>query len=416
MILVNNSALPHAVLVVPVQGGVALIPVLHDTTNGTVQLESYHVLELTSEQIGDTMCQITTLYDFSDSSMEDAPGVIGLCLNDVNIRRVSVTIDFNNISRSDLSRFTYDIPITLRSPRKLSNFVSIVSDLPACWEGILSTLTYYFEQSNFGLFDVISQVDYPEEYTVYYSNDQKYVCSTPRQLVHVSEQNLVMYCENMTAEIDMCEFSGTSVRNVKFYNESVGGVPYYCSSDMSSYVMVSGSTVTFNSTVNRTLPLMSNESILFGDCITKFNGAGVVFAVTTTIGNVYLLDLQREDGILLEARNQPIFTQHRVYNDSILYANGSSTVLYNTSCQIDPHRIVIDHPYHLALHTLSEGTQPCSCFQQIFQDSTTEPRPGNEPSDHNRIIVAIIVTIVMVMVVLAFVAMVVMVGYAFCTR
>ena len=399
MLLINNSALPHAVLLVPVQRGVALISVLYDVTNGTMQLESYHVLELTSAQTGNTRCQITTLYDVSDATMGDAPGVIGLCLNEVNIRRMSVTIDFNNLSRSSLSRFTYDVPIALHSPRNLSNFVSIMNNLPLCWEGLLSTLTYYFEESSFALFDVISQENYPEEYTVYYSNGQKFICSLPRQLIHISEQNLIMYCENVTAEIDICEFSGNSVRNVKFYNESNGGVPYYCSLNMSSYVMVSGQMVTFNSTINRTLPLMPNESVYFGDCIT--GGDGVLFAVTTTIGNVYLLDLQQEDGVVLKVRNQPVFAQHQVYNESILYTNGSSTVLYNTSCRTDPHRIVIDHPYHLALHMLGEGTQSCSCSQQIVQDFTTEPGPENEPSDKSIIIVIVVILVfVTVMIVL----------------
>ena len=410
MIFINNSALPHAVLVVPVQRGVALISVLYDMTNGTVQLESYHVLELTSAQTGNTRCQITTLYDFSDATMGDTPGVIGLCLNEVNIRRISVTINYNDLPRSSLSPYASDIDIALYSPRNLSNFVSITNNLPPCWEGLLSTLTYYFEESSFGLFDVISQEDYPEEYTVYYSNGQKFVCSLPRQLIHVSEQNLIMYCENVTAEIDMCEFSGNSVRNAKFYNESSGGVPYYCSPDMSSYVMVSGEMVTFNSTINRTLPLMSNESVYFGDCIT--GGDGVLFAVTTTIGNVYLLDLQQEDGVVLKVRNQLVFAQHQVYNDSILYTNGSSTMLYNTSCPTDPHRIVIDHPYHLALHTLGEETQSCSCSQQIVQDSTTEPGPENEPSNKNIIIIIIIVVslilvTIIVIVVLALVSVVV---------
>ena len=406
MILVDNSVLSHAaVLVVPVQRGVALISVLYDIVNGTVQLESYHILELTSAQVGETMCQITTLYDFSDATTRDVPGVIGLCLNSVEIRRISITIDFNNLSRSALSQFTYDMPITLHPPGKLSNFVSITNNLPLCWEGILSTLTYYFEQSNFGLFDVTSQEDYPEEYTVYYTNDQKYVCSAPRQLIRVSEQNLVMYCENLTAEIDMCEFSGTSVRNVKFYNESNGGVPYYCSSDMSTYVMVSGKMVTFNSTINRTIPLMSNESIYFGDCFTS--GDRILFALTTTIGNIYLLDLQQEDGVLLKVSSQPVFAQHQVFNESILYANGSSTVLYNTSCQSDPHRVVIDHPYHLAALSLGEGTQSCSCSQEVVHESTTEPGPGNEPFDRRLLIIALIVVIATVMAVVVVVVAVI---------
>ena len=259
MILVNNSAFPRVILVVPVQRGVALISVLYDNVaNETLRFELYHVLEVSSAQVGETMCQVTTLYNFLDTTLgRDAPGVIGLCLNEVNIRRVSIMIDFNNISRSTLSRFPYDTPITLQSPgaAKLSNFVSVTKNLPLCWQGILSTLTYYFERSNFGLFDVISQEDYPEEYSVYYSDNKEYVCSTPCQLVHVFEQTLIMYCENMTAEVDMCEFSSGYVRNVKFYNESNGGLPYYCSLDMSSYVMVSGETVTFNnSTINRTVP------------------------------------------------------------------------------------------------------------------------------------------------------------------
>ena len=193
---------------------------------------------------------------------------------------------------SSFSQYTYNVPITLHSPSNLSNFVSITNNLPLCWEGLLNSLAYYFDWSSFGLFDVINEGSDPEEYTLYYTNGEVFICSIPRQLVHVSEQNLIMYCENVTAEIDMCEFSGSSVHNVKFYNESSGGVPYYCLPDMSSYVMVSGKTVTFNSTINHTMPLMSNESIYAGNCIR--NGDRVLFAATTTIGNIYVFDLQQK--------------------------------------------------------------------------------------------------------------------------
>ena len=86
--------------------------------------------------------------------MRDAPGLIGLCLNEVNIRRISVMINCDNLSRSSLSPYASDIDIALYSPRNLSNFVSITNNLPLCWEGLLSMLTYYFEESIFGLFDV----------------------------------------------------------------------------------------------------------------------------------------------------------------------------------------------------------------------------------------------------------------------
>ena len=254
------------------------------------------------------------------------------------------------------------------------------------------------------------QEDYQEEYydtmLQYYSNGQKFVCSLPCQLIHVSKQNLIMYCKNVTAEIDMCEFYGNSVRNVKFYNESKGGVPYYWSPDMSTYIMVSGKIVTFNSTINRTLLLMSNESVFFGDCIT--DGDGVLFAVTTTIGNIYLLDLQQEDGVVLKVRNQPVFAQHQVYNDSILYTNGSSTVLYNTSCQTDPHRICHRSSIPPRIVYAGEGTQSCSCSQQIVQDFTTELGPENELSDKNFIIIVVIL-LVFVTIMIAVLALVILV-------
>lgn len=142
---------------------------------------------------------------------------------------------------------------------------------------------------------------------------------------------------------------------------------------------------------------MSNESIYFGDCFTS--GDRILFALTTTIGNIYLLDLQQEDGVLLKVSSQPVFAQHQVFNESILYANGSSTVLYNTSCQSDPHRVVIDHPYHLAVLSLSEGTQSCSCSQQVVHESTTEPGPGNELPGWQIFIFVLIVTVVIVIVV-----------------
>ena len=391
MILVNDSATLHSILVVPVRRGVALIPYV--VIKGTVQLELYHILELSSAQIGNTMCQITTLYDFSDSATRN---VIGLCLNEVSIRRINITIDFNSLSQSFLSRYIYDVPITLHSPRNLSNFVAITNSFPLCWEGLLNSLAYYFDRSSFGLFNVISEGSDPEEYTLYYGNGDVFICSMPHQLVRVSEQNLIIYCENVTAQIDMCEFSGSSVYNVKFYNESSGGIPYYCSSDMSSYIMVSDKTVTFNSTINRTIPLMSNESIYSGDCIR--NGDNVLFAITTTIGNIYLLDLQKEDGVLLKVRNQPIFAQHQVYNENILYTNGSSTILYDTSCLSDPHRIIIDHPYHLALHMLGEGIQPCFCPQQILLESTPESGPETDNKILTILVSLVILATVMIVV------------------
>ena len=399
MILVNDSAMLHSILVVPVQRGVALIPYV--VINGSVQLELYHVLELSSVQIGDMMCQIMTLYDFSDSATRN---VIGLCLNEVNIRRISIMIDFNNLSQSSLSRYIYDVPITLHLSRNLSNFVAITNSLPLCWEGLLNSLAYYFDQSSFGLFDVISEGSDPEEYTLYYGNGDVFVCSIPHQLVRVSEQNLIIYCENVTAEIDMCEFSGSSVYNVKFYTESSGGVPYYCSPDMSSYIMVSDKTVTFNSTINCTVPLMSNESIYSGDCIR--NGNNVLFAVTTTIGNIYVFDLQQQGSVLLSARSRAVLNlaKHQVYNESILYTNGSSTIFYNTSCHSDPYRVAINHPYHLALHMFGDGLQPCSCHSQVFDSTTTEPGPGNEPSDNTTsIIVGSLTSVISVVLAVAIV-------------
>ena len=398
MILINDPTMStqQSVLAFSVVGGVALI--LHDMINGTLQFVSYHILELSSAQIGDSGCEITTLIDFSDSAaVRNPPSAIGLCLNEVNIRKVNILIDFNNLSRSSLSRSIYDIPISLHSaPRNLSNFVSITNNLPLCWDGLLNSLIYYFEQSNFGLFDAIGQDNELDTYTLYYDDGEIFVCLLPRQLVRISQQNLIMYCDNVTAEIDMCEFSGSSVRNVRFYNESSDGVPYYCSPDMSTYVTVSGKTVTFNSTVNRTLPLMPNESVYFGNCIQ--NGDNVLFTFTTTINNFYVLDLQQEDAVLLKVESRTILAQYQVYNENILYTNGSSTMFYNTSCRNEPHRIIIDHPYHLALHTLGEGLQSCSCPQQVADPTTNTESGGDESSDNKILIIFVIMAVATIII------------------
>ena len=396
ILLESNPTISRSVVAFPIRKGVALISL--DNVNGSLHLGLHHILQLLPSQFGDSGCQITTLVDLSDSAnaRRNSPQVIGLCVNEVNIQRANILIDFNNLSRSTVSPYATDLPVPLYSYSvgNLSNFVSITSNLPICWAEILNSVTCYFDQSTLGLLDVSSEYENaPEEYTVKSGSNQRFVCSKPRQLARVSEQTLAMYCENVTAEIDMCQFMSNSVGAVRFHDEFNGGVPYPCSPNVGSNVTVSGKTITFNSTLNRTIPLMSNESVFFGHCISIRDR--VLFALTSTIGNVYLLDLLQNDGVLLKVitRSGTMFALHQVYNESVLYANGSSTMLYNTSCPEEPYRVTIDHPYHLALHTVGDRRQPCFCSSHIF-DSTTESGPGNHPPDKTSITVIISIVIV----------------------
>lgn len=255
-------------------------------------------------------------------------------------------------------------------------------------------LTYYFDRCLLGLFDVTSQ-EYTgaEEYTMYYEGtSQEFICLVPRQLVRISKEKLVVYCEDMSAEVDTCYFTRRSVENVKYYKATDGGVPYYCSNDGSSFVSVtvSGEELILNSTISMIrkptiVNLLPNESVYFGDCIK--NGDEMYFVFTSNFDNTYLIDLQKEHTTMLNGNDHTsAFVRHQVYNDSklILYNNGSSTVLYNASCQTNPYVIVIDHPYHLSLHIISEDRlhYPCTCPPlEVHDSSNMETSTGIESSD-----------------------------------
>ena len=225
MISIPDPVIPmrHSILLVPVRHGVMLIP--YEVENGTQAFGRHHTLELPLQVSG--TCQIATLVDLTEvidwNNLRPAtpPHVIGLCLNDsgtVNIQKMSIVIDFINISSSSLSQHTYNIPIALNYPGTVSNFVSFM-DLPQCWAEQVNMLTYYFNRCLLGLFDVTSR-DYTasEEYTMYYEGtSQEFICLVPRQLVRISKEKLVVYCENMSAEVDTCYFTRRSVENVKYY-------------------------------------------------------------------------------------------------------------------------------------------------------------------------------------------------------
>lgn len=399
MISIPDPVIPmqRSVLLVPVRHGVTLIP--YEVENGTLVFATHHTLELPLQVSG--TCQIATLIDLTEvidwNNLRPAapPHVIGLCLNDsgtVNIQKMSIVINFMNISSSSLSQHADDSSIVLNSPGTVSNFVSFM-DLPLCWAEQVNMLTYYFDRSLLGLFDVTSQ-DYnaAEEYTMYYEGtSQEFICLVPRQLVRVSKEKLVVYCENMSAVVDTCSFTRRSVENVRYYKATDGGVPYYCSNDGSGFVSVtaSGEALILNSTLSTIrkpilLYLLPNESVYFGDCIK--NDDEVYFVFTSNLGNVYLVDLQQEHTIILDGNSHTsVFVRHQFYNDSklILYSNGSSTVLYNASCQTNPYVIVIDHPYHLSLHILSEDRlhYPCICPPlEVNDSSNVETSTGSDSS------------------------------------
>ena len=241
MISIPDPLIPkdHSILLVPVRRGVMLIQ--YEVVNGTLAFGTHYNLELPWQVRG--ACQIATLVDLTGvidwNNLRPAapPHVIGVCLNDsgaVNIQKMSIKINFSNISSSSLSQHAYNVPIALNYPGTVSNFVSFV-DLPQCWAEQANMLTYYFDRCLLGLFDVTSQTA-AEEYTMYYEGSQEFICPVPRQLVRISKEKLVVYCENISAEVDTCYFTRRSVENVRYYKANDGGVPYYCSSDGSTFV------------------------------------------------------------------------------------------------------------------------------------------------------------------------------------
>ena len=407
MTLVTNLATSTSVLLVPIQRGIAQIELQH--VNQTFKLnQEYHVL---FQDINS--CQITTLLDLAEfidrrdiiNSGTPIPRIVGLCLNEngvMNVRLMSITIDFMNISRSSVSVYADHIHVRLTSLETISNFIYF-SDLPDCWLEQLNSQTYYFERSKIGLFDVTGVGD-AEEYISYQEGtNQEFLCLHPRQLIRVSDMVLIIYCEDGSAEINMCGFSGNSVY-VKLH-EANDGIPYYCSSDMNSFVTVINKTIIFNSSlsvVSRNLPLTADEDVYFGTCIQ--NSDNVFFVFTSTLGNTYLFNLSSQDlsegeAILFMERgvNNASFVQHQVpqyysKNNIIVFNNGSSTVLYNTSCQTPI--ATINHQHHLSLVVPDEGQHPCICHKRSSVINTTTPAINNNDKDVG-LIVGLTVGIVM---------------------
>jgi hypothetical protein len=229
----------------------------------------------------------------------------------------------------------------------------------------------------------------------------------------------MIYCENGSAEINVCNFGGFSVEvtNVREANGQMG-IPYYCSSEMSSFVTVNGTTIMYGnssvSIVSYNLPLIANnEDVYFGKCIE--DGDKVFFICTTTLGSTYLVnlssqDLDEEEAILLMERgvNSATFVQHQLYfdDDIVVYNNGSSTMLYNISCQ--NFITTVNHQYQLSLVVPSEGQHLCTC-RKLTSDSgrTTTVTPSDSNNDNNNtgktigIVVGVIVAVIIIIISIA---------------
>ena len=389
MTLVTNHATASSVLVVPLQQGIALVE--YSDVNRTLQ-GTYHILQLPSEVMNS--CQVTTLLDitefFNQRSIiniirQPLPHVLGICLSENDIKLMNVTIDFEDVSSSSLSLYMSSA-FNLRVTSPLSNFL-YTSDLPYCWRESVNSLTYYIDTSRIGQFDVIGVGD-ADEFTLLYQGNN-WECNNPRQLIRISDLMLIIYCEDSSAEINMCDFGGHSVEISKLHEaNSETGIPYYCSSDMSSFVAVNNGTITYMynssfSVVSRNLSLVADEDVYIGNCIQ--NGDEILFVFTTTLDNVYLFNLSRDDineeGAILLAgvNNNASFIQHHLYydNDIIIYNNGSYTVLYNISCQNSVASI--DHQHQLSLVVPSEGQHPCTCRRPSSATDTTTPLPSSPP-------------------------------------
>lgn len=370
-----------SVLLVPLRRGVAQIVYTVDIENGTLQMISYNVLEL-PHQI--SACQITALFDLTKLTTPPIhfihtgsfiPQAVALCLSEidpVDVRLINVSIDFNNVSRSSLSPLTNQVFARLSSPEVVSNFV-FLSDLPRCLSEHFNSLMYYFENSHVGLFDVVSEDLSPaEQYTLFYDGTRReFICSSPRQLVRVSDKVLVIYCNDSSAEVDMCLFTSSTVQNTNIH-KLADGIPYFCSEDMKTFVTLSGKMVSFNSSlsvVNHSLPLVANEDVYIGNCIRGKDGDvdTLFFVATSSLGNTYIVSLGEDDReyertIVLEERSVDdslSFVQHQIYErDLIVFNNGSYTILLNASCH---NPTTIDHKHHLSLVIPATGHYPCTC-------------------------------------------------------
>lgn len=387
MTLVTNHTTASSILLVPLQQGIAQIE--YSDINRTLQ-ETYHILRLPSEVINS--CQVTTLLDITEFTNQRSiiniigqplPRVLGICLNENGIKLINVTIDFENVLGSSLSLYmssAFNPSVT--SP--LSNFL-YTSDLPYCWLENVNSLTYYVDTTRIGLFDVTGIGDVDDFTLLYQGANQE--CNNPRQLIRISDLMLVIYCEDSSAEINMCNFGAHSVEISKLYEaNSETGIPYYCSSDMYSFVMVNNRTITYNSSfsvVSRNLSLAADEDVYIGNCIQ--NGDEVFFVFTTTLGSVYLFNLTRQDiseeeVILGGVNNNVSFIQHHLYynNDIVVYNNGSATILHNITCR--DSIATINHQYQLSLVVPNEGQHPCTCRRPSSATDTTTPPPSSSPS------------------------------------
>ena len=373
---------PRSTMAIPVVRGVLLI--VFEMINGTRELSANHTLELPHEMSG--LCQVAYLMDLTGVSQDRShfttpPQVTGLCLNESrtdSIHRVSIMIDFNNISKSSLSQDVNDNPVDLDYLETVSNFVfSKGVNIPQCWSTFMNSQTFFYHKSSVGLFDVTSEENSVQMYWLY-RGDELFVCNSPLQLVHIPRDVLVLHCRNVSVQIDICKLSSVSVTDL-IYHDSTDGIPYYCSSDMNTFVSVRGETVIFNSTLNGSVTNITiNETVYFGECIKQGNSTIFVYASPT--GSIYIVDPQWENPLILLTRSHSQFVKHQVYEDLILYNNGTSSVLYNTSCKDDPVVVTISHPYHLSLHTFDRGLRSCSCSSPDNADSTTTQSMNNTQS------------------------------------
>lgn len=390
--LLANTTTATSVLLVPLHQGIAQIVYRH--VNDTLQLEMHRILPLPSQVMNS--CQVTTLLNITEfvdqrqitDIIGSLPHAIGICLGEngaMNARLISISVDFMNASKSFLSVYRSNVfsNIQVASLSTVSNFL-FTSRIAECWLDIVRSVTNYIHDgSRIGQFD-LTGVEGAYDYTLLREGtDQEFLCDNPRQFVRISDQILIIYCENGSAEINVCDLGGSTVEvtNIRETNNQ----PYYCSSDMSSFVSVNGRTIMYGnsslSVVRRNFPLAEDEGVYFGDCI--LNSDEVLFISTTTRGSTYLFNLSRQDldeeeAVLLLERgvNSAAFIQHKLYLDGtiILYNNGSSTLLHNVSCRNSI--ATIDHQHHLSLVVPSERQHPCTCRRPslvMITDTTTPP-------------------------------------------
>ena len=417
------STSPTSLLLVPLQRGVA--QVVYEKVNNTLQLVTHHILPLPSQV---NNCQLTSLLDLREIPERlleefsvDRIDVVGLCLNEtspVEVPLVNISIDFAIPSKSRVLPFVNDaLRQPPRSPGVLSNFVPWL-DKPRCLSFFLSPM-YYFRSSTIGLFDATNSEGTQEFFLYYPATTTMFVCPSPRRLIRISDDTLVVYCDNGSAEINICNFVGDSVEDVSI-REASDGVRYFCSGDMDNFVSVSNRVATFNSStgtaVNVSLPLASDEEVYIGSCLPSSNGDSndVRFMFTSTQGNTFLVENLEgsETAVIIQERgvSNPSFVHHQVYGELAVYNNGTNTVLLNASCL---NGVTLEHQFSLSLVVPGEGVHRCDCRgREPGPDVTTAPEhtpsdadvtsgPGKNVTEHDNTssginIVAVVVPIVIV--------------------